>query len=501
MNKRTSGILLHITSLPSRFGIGDLGPGAYRFADFLAEAGQGIWQILPVNPTSQGTGNSPYSSISAFAGNPLFISPELLAGEGLLTEDEIRLAPDFPAHQCDYARVIPYKADLLARAFCRAKDSGKLDGEYRDFCASNGDWLDNHALFTVIKGHHKEKPWYEWAKKFRDRKGKSLETVGKKHKDEIEKEKFLQYVFFRQWQALKKYCNEKGIRFLGDLPIYVSYDSADVWANRDLFRVDEEGHPTHVAGVPPDYFSPTGQLWGNPLYRWDVMKDNGFRWWQSRMGQNLKYLDMVRVDHFRGLVAYWEVPAGEETAVNGQWVNAPVRAFLDALLKSFPGMPIVAEDLGIITDDVKEVLKDYGFPGMKVLQFAFGEDNPTHPYLPHMYDHNWVVYTGTHDNNTTRGWFENETSPDDKARIFRYFGRELYADTVHWDFIRMAMMSVANTAVFPLQDALGLGSGDRMNKPSVAFGNWQWRVQDHQLVPSVAGILRGMTHIYGRELK
>jgi 4-alpha-glucanotransferase len=316
--------------------------------------------------------------------------------------------------------------------------------------------------------------------------------------DQLEKEKFCQYLFFKQWHSLKTYCQEKGVRLFGDLPIYVSFDSADVWANPGLFKLDKEKHPTFVSGVPPDYFSETGQLWGNPVYRWNVLRKNGFRWWIERMAHHLKLFDALRIDHFRGLVAYWEIPAGEKTAINGKWVKVPVNDFLSTLKRHFPFLPIVAEDLGVITPDVRQVMDRFALPGMKVLVFAFGEDHPMHPYLPHTYEKNFLVYTGTHDNNTVCGWFEREASPDDKGRLFRYLGREVSVEEVPWALIRLAMMSVANMVILPMQDILGLGEEARMNRPSVPHGNWEWRLLPEQMTPSISQRLLEMTEIYGR---
>jgi 4-alpha-glucanotransferase len=494
MNKRRSGLLLHLTSLPSRYGIGDLGPGAYRFVDFLAEAKQGIWQILPLNPTDPAYGNSPYHSISAFASNELLISPDLMAEEGWLTKNELKSPPDFPPERVDYNRVISYKKGLFRRAFERFRPGW----EYEEFSAENSSWLEDLALFATLKEAYGGEAWSDWEPAVRNREPQALNSLKEKHRDAIERRKFLQFVLFRQWRSLKSECNRRMIHIFGDMPIYVDYDSADVWTHSELFNLDADKKPLSVAGVPPDYFSATGQRWGNPIYRWDVLRERGFDWWIYRFEHCLKLLDLVRVDHFRGFVGYWEVPAAEPTAVNGRWVEAPAYDFFNRLTKRFPCLPIVAEDLGIITPEVREIMRHFGFPGMKVLLFAFGEDNPGHPYLPHNYEENCVVYTGTHDNNTARGWFDREARPEDKTRLFRYLGREVSSDEIHRELIRLGMRSVASTSVFPVQDVLGLGGGARMNLPATAHGNWEWRLLPDQLTANLAGEIGLLTEIYGR---
>jgi 4-alpha-glucanotransferase len=498
MKNRGSGILIHLTSLPSPYGIGDLGTSAYRFADFLAQGKQSYWQVLPLNPTEQINGNSPYYSFSAFAGNVLLISPELLAEAGFLTQSDLTEIPSFPNERCDYASVAPYKIRLLYRAYERFKSNNHERNSYDEFCKKNEKWLEDFALFVVIKNQFNGKSWGDWEKGLRDRNPEDLEKIRKNFGDHLEREKFLQYLFIKQWISLKNYCNEKGIQLIGDIPIYVNYDSVDVWTHPELFKLDKDKKPTCVAGVPPDYFSKTGQLWGNPIYRWDILKKTGYRWWFQRIGHNLLLFDTLRLDHFRGFVGFWEVPSTEGTAIHGKWVKAPAVHFFTALLKKFPAHSIIAEDLGVITPDVKEVMNRFGFPGMRILQFAFGEDCPTHPYLPHNYTPNTLVYTGTHDNNTTRGWFENEATPEDKKRLFRYVGREILPEECPRELHRLAMMSVANTVIIPVQDLLGLGEEAKMNRPSVAHGNWEWRLLPDQLNSSCAERLREMTTIYGR---
>jgi 4-alpha-glucanotransferase len=497
MLRRGSGILLHITSLPSFFGIGDLGPWAYRFADFLAETKQGFWQILPLNPTDPVYDNSPYHSISAFASNPLLISPELMVRDGLLDKADIEPLPN--REKVDYDSAIAHKRKLFHPAYERFKESGN-NCEYERFCSDNAHWLDDFALFIALKSRFHGKAWSEWSDEIRDREPDTLKSLEEDEElcDRIEMEKFIQYIFIQQWNSLKSYCNQRCIHIIGDIPIYVDYDSVDLWTNPEIFKLDDEKKPYVVSGVPPDYFSETGQLWGNPVYRWDVLKERGYDWWVQRLEHNLKLFDYVRIDHFRGLVAYWEVPAGEETAICGKWVEVPAMDFFDTLTRKFASTSIIAEDLGLITADVREIMNIFDFPGMRVLLFAFGEGLSTNPYIPHNVVRNCVLYTGTHDVNTVRGWFEMEATPEDKRRLFQYLGREVPVKELHWELIRLAMMSVANLTIMPVQDILGLGGGARMNLPATSDGNWGWRLLPEQLTSSHARKLLGMTEIYGR---
>ena len=497
MKRRASGILLHVTSLPSPFGVGDMGPRAFRFVDFLAETKQSLWQILPLNPTDPEHYSSPYHSSSALACNPLLISPEVLVQDGLLTRADLKSAPDFPMDRVDYRAVGAYKGKLFKKAYEQFK-AKSLQYEYERFCGENSHWLEDFALFVALKAHFKERVWSEWPQDIRGRQPKALKSARKELEEKINMVRFLQYVFFNQWSSLRNYCNGKGIQIIGDIPIYVEHDSADVWAHPEIFKLDDEKKPYAVAGVPPDYFSETGQLWGNPVYRWNVLKEQGYTWWVQRMERNLALCDVVRIDHFRGLVAYWEVSATEETAINGKWVEAPAMDFLNRLTRKFPFLPIVAEDLGIITPDVREVMLNFELPGMKVLLFAFGEDLPTNPYIPHNLPRNCVAYTGTHDNNTIRGWFEGEEAPEDKKRLLRYLGRDVPIEELHWELIRLLMMSAANTVIFPMQDILGLGEEARMNRPATLEGNWEWRLVPDLLTPDVALKLLEMTEMYGR---
>jgi 4-alpha-glucanotransferase len=489
-------MLMHITSLPSLFGIGDMGPWAYRFADFLAEAKQTLWQILPLTPTEPDH-YSPYLSPSAFAGNPMLISPELLARDGFLSATDLQSVPDFPIERVDYPSAVSYKTELLARSYDCFVRKGK-DYGYEAFCEANKGWLDDFSFFAALKERYGPKKWTEWPAEMRDRQPEAIRSVPQELGKRIEMEKFFQYVFFRQWLALKRYCNERSIQIIGDIPIYVHHDSADLWANPTLFKLDENKRPYVVSGVPPDYFSETGQLWGHPIYRWDVLRETGYEWWINRIEHNLRLCDLVRIDHFRGLVGYWEVPAGEKTAVNGRWVHGPGASLFQALVKRFPFLPIIAEDLGIITPDVREVMRDFDLPGMKVLLFAFGERLSTNPYAPHNFERNCVAYTGTHDNNTTRGWFEKEATDEERKRLIDYIGHEVDAGRIHWELIRLLMMSVANMAIFPMQDILGLGQDTRMNTPAVPYGNWQWRLSPDMLKQDIATKLRAMTELYRR---
>jgi len=499
MKSRGSGILLHVTSLPSPYGIGDLGPEAYRFADFLAGAGQRFWEVLPLSPTLGVHGHSPYSSHSAFAGNPLLISPELLCREGLLTRAELEEAPAFPDRHLDYGKVVAFKEKLFSLAFERFQSRGRTwRGSWTAFCEQQASWLEDSALYTALKREIPSETWQDWPSELRDRKPGPLNKIRKKLALPLARERFLQYVFYRQWFSLKDYCRRKRIHLIGDLPIYVACDSADVWAHPELFTLGEDKKPLAVGGVPPDLFCKTGQLWGHPVYRWDVLKETGYAWWMERFRQGFRNYDFLRIDHFRGFAGYWEVPAGEKTAENGQWKKAPAEDFFRQLYKTFPCLPLFAEDLGMITPDVREIMNLYDIPGMRPLLFAFGESLPDHPCAPHNIPRNTIVYTGTHDLNTVRGWFNKEATPPDKERLFRYLGQHVRASGVHWAMIRLAMMSVAQLVVVPLQDILGLDEKSRMNRPGTVRGNWQWRFLPEHLTPAIHQQLREMTELYGR---
>ena len=491
---RSCGILLHPTSLPGRFGIGDLGESAYRFLDFLVETGQRLWQVLPLGPT--GYGDSPYQAFSAFAGNPLLISPEELLREGALPADALDEVPRFPDDRADYRAGIRFKTALLRRSFehFRKHASRAQQQEFASFCDAEGSWLDDYALFMALKAHHKGAAWNTWEPDIAARQPEALAQWRHRLADEIAFQQYLQYQFFRQWCAVKRYANRRGIQIIGDVPIFVAYDSADVWIHPELFYLDESGNPTVVAGVPPDYFSPTGQLWGNPLYRWDVLARDDYAWWIQRLRATLRLVDIVRLDHFRGFEAYWEVPATEETAVHGRWVKGPGARFFYAVRRALGETPIIAEDLGVITPEVEALRRRFGFPGMKVLQFAFATD-ASNEYLPHNYERNCVVYTGTHDNDTTVGWFCS-LPEEERAFCLKYLGSD--GREIHWDLIRLAMMSVADTVIVPLQDVLGLGSEARMNYPGRLGGNWAWRYTEGALTEEVCERLAELTETYGR---
>ena len=504
---RSSGVLLHITSLPSPFGIGDLGPSAYRFADVLAEADQQVWQVLPLVPV--GKGHSPYASPSTFAGNPLLISPEVLLENGLLQPEDLADRPVFSEEHVDFEQVILYKTTLLRRAFERFEtESTQTDqNALTQFHKANADWLDDYALFTALKSAYAEVAWTDWPQPLAQREAQALAQARQKEARSIRFHIFTQFCFHRQWEALHAYCRKRNIRILGDLPIYVAHDSADVWANPDLFLLDATGHPTVVAGVPPDYFSATGQRWGNPIYRWEVMQKRDFAWWTQRLDRALSRCDLLRLDHFRGFAAYWEVPAGEETAINGRWVDAPGRALFEQVEKNVGRLPLLAENLGIITDEVTALMHQLGFPGMAVLQFAF-ETDADMAFLPHNFTRDLVAYTGTHDNDTLVGWWTQAASTRDvEAEVRERTYARAYLNLnptddheIHWRCIRLLMGSVARLVVTPLQDVLGLGSDARMNTPGTESGNWTWRVRPDQLTAEHIYRLQALTRIYGRSV-
>lgn len=493
--ERSAGVLLHITSLPGPHGIGDLGPAARRFVDFLADAGCSVWQVLPLGPT--GFGDSPYATFSAFAGNPYLISPDDLLVEGLLTEDDLADRPDFPSDRVDYGAVIPYKLRLLRRAYERFTEGVRPDLEeaFAAFRREHAFWLDDFALFMALKEAHGGASWDTWAPPLRDRDPQALQQARRKHRRVIERQAFSQFLFFRQWAGLREYARQRGVFFLGDVPIYVAYDSADVWANPDLFYLDEQGRPTVVAGVPPDYFSPTGQRWGNPIYRWEVHRERGYAWWLERLRQTLRQVDLVRLDHFRGFAGYWEVPAEEPTAVNGRWRPGPGEDFFRAVFARLGEVPLIAEDLGEITPDVVALRDAFNLPGMKVLVFAFGS-GPENPFLPHHYTPNCVVYTGTHDNDTVVGWWHERATAFERDFCLRYLGSN--GAEIAWDLVRLAWASVAQLAIAPMQDLLGLGNEARMNYPGRQEGNWAWRMTEDALHPALRDRLRELNYLYQR---
>ncbi|MGM0366174.1 MAG: 4-alpha-glucanotransferase [Actinomycetota bacterium] len=491
---RGSGILMHITSLPSAYGTGDFGKPAYLFADYLSRCRQKYWQLLPLNPTSRDSCHSPYSTSSVFALNPLFIDLENLSCRGLLSEKQAESWPD--TDSADYRKAGSIKGKKIDKAFSAFSISA--DSSFKDFCSRNSWWLDDYCLFVTIKSKICSQPWTGWPRDLRDRHQDALDDIRGTYSRDIQREKFTQYMLFTQWESLKNYCNRKGIKIIGDLPIYPCLDSAEVWANPGIFKLGGDKKPLFLAGVPPDYFSENGQLWGNPVYDWNQLKASGYRWWVRRLWMNFKLFDLTRIDHFRGLVAYWEVPYGQENAVGGKWVNASPYDFLDTMTARFGKLPVIAEDLGLITEDVKEVLKKYRLPTMKVLLFAFTEDN--HPYMPHNYSRNCFVYTGTHDNDTAAGWFSDKATEEEKARLGRYTGKTITAGNVSWELIRLAMASVADTSIIPMQDILGLGNQARMNLPSTTGNNWKWRLKASYLNDaSIPDKLSDFVRIYGRD--
>jgi 4-alpha-glucanotransferase len=501
---RESGVLLHPTSLPGRFGIGDLGDEAYRFVDFLAGARQHLWQMLPLGPL--GFGNSPYQSLSAFAGNPLLISPARLVEDGLLDRSDLDRVPDFPVDMVDFDAVASFKGRLLRRSYglFNARSDAGLLSRFEGFCSTHAAWLDDFALFMAVKEANGLAPWYAWEPDIRLRQPEAVQRWGSLLSQEVRRHKYLQFLFYEQWSRLKSYCAERGVRLIGDIPIFVSLDADSTWSHPGMFSLDDKGRPTVVAGVPPDYFSETGQLWNNPLYRWDAMAADGYRWWIERFKATLSLVDVVRVDHFRGFAKYWEIPGGSKTAAAGLWVEGPGASLFLKVIESLGQVPIIAEDLGIITSDVVELRDRFGFPGMRVLQFAFLSGQPGDLHLPHNYPRNCVVYTGTHDNDTTVGWFRGggaNTVPEDvrrreRERALRYAGGD--GREINWDMIRLALMSVANTAIVPLQDILGLGGEARMNTPGTERGNWLWRFRAEMLKGGVGERLSGMVEMYGR---
>ncbi len=490
---RSAGVLLHPTSLPGRFGIGGFGPEAYELVDFLARAGQRLWQVCPLGPT--GYGDSPYQCFSAFAGNPLLIGLEQLVSTGLLEDRDLATAP-VPGDRVDYGAIIPWKTSQLTTAFRRFRRSGPagMQSRLRRFSRLHGHWLDDYALFMALKEAHGGRPWTEWEPALRDREPSAIRAFHQSHEERIELSRFLQWVFSSQWSALRAEAGLYGIRVIGDLPIFIAHDSADVWAHRDLFKLDDIGAPTVVAGVPPDYFSETGQLWGNPVYDWDVHRESGFAWWIDVLTSKFSLYDHVRIDHFRGFRAYWSVPAGEPTAMNGEWVASPGRELFTAVEAHVGRLPVIAEDLGTITDDVVELIEHFGFARMKVLQFAFQADE-RNDYLPFRYEKNSIVYTGTHDNDTVMGWMAT-TSDADRRFALDYLATD--GSDAAWDFIRAAIASPAQFAVVPVQDLLSLGSEARLNTPGTTGGNWDYRLQPGQLTDDVADRLRALVEIYGR---
>ncbi len=498
--KRSSGILLHPSSLPSPYGIGDLGPQAFRFIDWLASTNCKLWQLLPLGPT--GYGDSPYQCFSAFAGNPYLISPDDLFADGLLTQDDLDTMKSLPASRVDYGLFIPKKLELLQKAFSNFRSAPeKLREAFDYFCAENASWLDDYTLFMALKEAHGGGAWNGWPEELRKRRKTAIRKAQTELAESVMRNAFYQFIFFRQWTKVRAYAKERGIQIIGDIPIFVAYDSSDVWAHPELFYLDKHGNPTVVAGVPPDVFSTTGQLWGNPLYKWDVHKKDGYAWWLSRVRASLQIVDILRFDHFRGFAGYYEIPASHVTAEAGRWVPGPGKDFFravdkylgDGLITPETGLPVIAEDLGVITPDVIELLEAFNLPGMRVLQFGFS--GPDNQFLPHNYVTNCVAYTGTHDNDTARGWFESaeQHERDFAKRYLRVDGSDFA-----WDLIRSVWSSVADIAITPMQDVLSCGGDARMNFPSRLGGNWEWRIAESDLREDLAGKLRELNWLFKR---
>jgi 4-alpha-glucanotransferase len=494
---RSGGVLLHPSSLPGPYGIGDLGPQAYHFVDWLESTGCQLWQILPLGPT--GYGDSPYQCFSAFAGNPYLISFDGLIEDSLLNQDDFAVMPKFNSSRVDFGQLIPWKLELLQRAFSRLSSASKeFREEFEQFRIANASWLDDYALFMSLKEANGGGAWSGWPKSLRTREKSAMEKARQDHAESILRYSFYQFVFFRQWNKLREYAHRKNIKIIGDIPIFIAYDSADAWANPDLFFLDENGLPTVVAGVPPDYFSATGQLWGNPLYRWPVHKKSGYTWWLERFRSVLSFVDVVRLDHFRGFAGYYEIPYGAPTAETGQWMTGPGKDFFETVSKKLSEpddgtLPIIAEDLGVITEDVVELRDSFNLPGMKILQFGFV--TPSDPFLPHNYTSNCVAYTGTHDNDTALGWFKSAPEVE-RTFALRYLNSN--GSDFAWDLIRAVWSSVAVYAVAPMQDLLSLGTEARMNFPSRLGGNWEWRMAEGDLSDALAKRLREFNELYLR---
>ena len=496
-DQRSAGVLLHISSLPSRYGIGDMGNAAKQFASQLADAGQRFWQILPLNPTNAIAGESPYFSSSAFAGNPLLIDLEALVDDGLLEAADLDFPTDLDPNDVDFERVRPLKLDAIRKASGRLVQRG-LPADFYSWEAAQQHWLEDYALFTEIERLYPNGSWVDWPAPLRDREASALDEIRATHADALLETKVFQYLFFSQWQKLKDYCNDLGLLLFGDMPIYVSYDSADVWSHPSIFKLDDEKRPTMVSGVPPDYFSATGQLWNNPVYDWDALKATNYRWWIERMQALFARFDIVRIDHFRGLVQFWEVPAGSETAINGAWQDVPTYEFFDALYAACPDFPVVAEDLGIITPDVVEVKDHYGFPGMLVLHFAFYDDNHDNPYKPENHSNRALVYLGTHDNTTTRAWL-NEADEQITQRYQRYLEQHEHPSDTR-ALLALLMRSEANIAIISAQDLLDLPERARMNNPSTPTGNWSWRLTQAEFDALPFSDLAELTRASGRSV-
>ncbi|MFA7621214.1 MAG: 4-alpha-glucanotransferase [Aminobacteriaceae bacterium] len=491
---RTCGVLLPVFSLPGRWGIGDLGKEAIEFAEFLSRSGQRTWQLLPLSETDSAMGDSPYSSSSAFAGNRLFIPPEDLMERGLITPGEAEDAPSFPADRVDYQLVREHRVRLLSKAFSRFTPTQ----EYYSFLQRHSYWVQDHAVFSSIKKRLSGLPWSEWPEGLRLRREEALAQAGIELREAIDYELFVQFLFFENMELLRRECEGKGIELMGDLPIYVNYDSADVWAHRRFFLLDADLLPSEVSGVPPDYFSSTGQLWGNPLYNWEELEQDGFSWWITRLKHSLSMFHLVRIDHFRGLSGYWAVPRGEKTAERGVWRQARPEGFFNAIRQSIPSTSLLAENLGVITPDVTEAMESMGLPGMAVLLFGFSGDMRDNPHIPHNYTGNLTAYSGTHDNNTALGWYREDTTDAEREALFHYTGRTMTEEEVPEAVVRIVLSSVAERAIIPLQDHLGLGSEARINTPATPSGNWRWRALKTFFTEEFSLKIKQLAEIYGR---
>ncbi|WP_010254640.1 4-alpha-glucanotransferase [Treponema primitia] len=497
MSERSAGILLAVSSLPSHYGIGTFGEAARRWIDFLKEAGQKYWQILPLGPT--GWGDSPYQSFSAFAISPYSIDPDILRDQGLLTREELEAVPwGIKPNRVYYSTLYAHRGKLLRRAFARFKDNPSAHGEnaFQGFRGKNAAWLNDYSLFMALKRHNKGASWLEWEEKLRFREEKTLVKYQEKLAEDIEYHSWVQFQAHTQWEDIKAYANSNGVSIIGDIPIYVALDSADTWSNSGLFQLDDQRRPIRVAGCPPDPFAAGGQLWGNPLYRWDVLEQSGYGWWIFRLRTCMQLYDVTRIDHFRGFESYYSIPAADKDASRGEWVKGPGLSFINTINRELPGANIIAEDLGYLTTEVRELLRASGYPGMKVLQFAF-DSRESSDYMPHTFERHCVVYTGTHDNPTSLGWFKTARF-EDVVLAREYLGLRDIREG-HWAFIRSALSSVADLAIIPMQDYLGLGTTGRMNTPSTTGGNnWRWRMHGEALQGELAKKIEHLTHIYGR---
>lgn len=496
--ERSSGVLIHISSLPGPYGIGDMGPAAYDFLKILEASGHRFWQLLPLNPTDKVYNHSPYSTFSAFAGNPLLISPDVLAREGYIDAKDLPVQKGFKSEKVVFKKVEKFKEEVLDIAWKNSKKNKLKTPEYLKFSEQHEHWLDDYSLYLALRKKYNEGDWTKWPRPVKMRNPDALLKIKKELSEEIKKAKFIQFLFFSQWKQLVKEARKRNIKFFGDVPFYINHDSVDCWVNPHLFKLDAEGNPTHVSGVPPDLFSDTGQLWGTPVYNWKELKKAEYQWWISRLKQNLLLFDVVRLDHFRAFSAYWEVPASNKTAKNGKWIKTPGTEFFKKLKKEVPDMPFIAEDLGSLDQPVYDLIKRFNFPRMKVLQFAFGNDYRENPYLPFNHLPNDVVYTGTHDNNTTIGWYK-KTEKKEKQHLKEISGKQVTGNNVHRVLHRLALQSVANLAIVPVQDLVGLGEEAIMNIPGSTEGNWSWRITQEQIPgQKIVKELRELNKVFGR---